>query len=107
MAHLLRQCGFAPRIARCGADALREAEADLPEVVLTELRLPDLDGCEVVRRMREGTCQRRPLFVALTTCDTDADRRRAAAAGVDLYMVKPAEPDALLAVLRRYASLLG
>jgi len=107
MALLLHQCGFVSRVVRCGADAVREAEAAPPDVVLTEFRLPDVDGCEVVRRMREWAGRKRPLFVAVTTCSRDSDRRRAAAAGVDLYMVKPVEPESLLAVLRRFVGLLA
>lgn len=107
MALLLRQCGFAPRVARCGADAVREAEAAPTDIVLTELHLPDVDGCEVVRRIREGAWLKRPLFVAVTTCSRDSDRHRAEAAGIDLLLVRPADPDLLVSLLRRFAGMIG
>jgi two-component system CheB/CheR fusion protein len=67
---LLALHGFAVRVAGCGGDALGEADFNPPDVILLELRPADLDGCEVVRRIRDGVIRKRPLFVAVTTCGT-------------------------------------
>jgi DNA-binding response OmpR family regulator len=107
LAELLGLFGFRVVVARTGASALAAAEADPPDVVLLDIRLPDIDGWEVARRMREmASGGRQPVVVAVTGCGSDADRWRSADAGVDLHWVKPAEPAALLATLVRFAALL-
>ncbi|MBX9584192.1 MAG: response regulator, partial [Gemmataceae bacterium] len=65
-----------------------------------DLDLPDADGCDLIRRVRAAP---RPPAVVVVTGHTDQARRRAAAAaGAAEYLLKPADPDALVALLRRY-----
>ena len=98
-AEVLTLHGFRVRVARGGAEALLAVAADPPDVLLVELLLPQPDGCEVARRLRDGG--RVPLLVALTVCGTEWDHRRAAEAGFDLLVAKPADPRALVALLAR------
>jgi DNA-binding response OmpR family regulator len=107
LAVLLQMSGYEVWLVRTGAEALRAAAQVPPDVVLLDLGLPDSDGCEVARRLRDGAVGRRPLLVAVTGYGRDEDRHRAEAAGIDLYLVKPADPRALLAVLGRFAPLVG
>jgi two-component system OmpR family response regulator len=100
-ADLLTLCGHRVRVAPCGADALREADAETPDVVLLDIGLPGMDGWEVAQRMRARTRGKQPLVVAVTGYGSDDDRRRSADAGVDLHLVKPADPVALTALLAR------
>jgi CheY-like chemotaxis protein len=108
LAELLRLVGHRVAVAHTGATALRAAD-EPPDVIILELRLPDLDGWEVVRRLREpaewqGKC---PFLVALTTCGSVDDRRRSAEARIDLHLVKAAEPSVLIGVLARFAQVLA
>ena len=96
----LRLSGFEVHTAGDGPSALRAAEASPPDVVLLDLGLPGLDGCQVARALREQACGARPLLVALTGHDREADRRRSAEAGFDLHLVKTVEPGALRELLR-------
>jgi two-component system OmpR family response regulator len=109
MAEVLSLCGVAHvSIANTGSAALELSAADPPDVVLLDIGLPDLNGWEVARWMREqakGKCKR-PFLIAITGFGSEADRRQSAAAGVDLHLVKPADPEVLIGVLRRFARII-
>jgi DNA-binding response OmpR family regulator len=99
LAAMLRLKGFDARTARTGADALAAAAAHPPQVVVLDLDLPDADGCELIRRLR---ARPDPPAVAVVTGHTGpAVRREAAAAGAAAYLLKPAEPDQLAALVGR------
>ncbi|HEX4606617.1 MAG TPA: response regulator [Urbifossiella sp.] len=100
-ADLLGLCGHAVRVARSGRDALGAAAGEMPDVVLLDSGLPGMDGWEVARRMRDRAAGKRPYIVAVTGFGADGDRRRSADAGIDLHLVKPADPRTLIALLGR------
>ena len=70
----------------------------LPDVVLLDMRLPRMDGCAVLRRLRKLSATL-PV-VMLTTSDLDQDLAEALRAGANGYLLKDMEPDQLVAVLR-------
>lgn len=98
-AELLVLCGHAVRVVRCGADALREVAAEMPDVVLLDIGLPDMDGWQVAERMRRQAKGKQPLVVAVTGYATESDRYQSADAGVDLHLSKPADPVSLTRLL--------
>ncbi len=83
--------------AEDGAGALRAATARHPDVVVLDLGLPDMDGVEVIRRLREWT--RVPVLV-LSARHASAEKVQALDAGADDYVTKPFGMDELLARLR-------
>jgi CheY-like chemotaxis protein len=72
-----------------GAEALRVAETFRPNVVLLDLVLPRLDGCEVARRLRELPGLASALIVATTGLGQEQDVRRAREAGCNTHLLKP------------------
>jgi two-component system, response regulator len=80
-------------------DRLRSA-VSLPDVVLLDLRLPRMDGLELLELVQSDAELRQIPMVVLTTSDTDADRKRALAFGASSYLVKPFGESELLAVTR-------
>jgi two-component system OmpR family response regulator len=106
LVELLTLRGYSVRVAASGPDALRELGAATPDVVLLDIGLPGMDGWEVVRRLRTYGQGKQPVVVALTGYGSDADRMRSADAGIDLHLVKPADPTALTALLERVRSFL-
>lgn len=106
-AMLLAMLGHTARFALTGGEALRLAAADPPDVVLLDIDLADLDGCEVARRLAAGAGGKPPLVVALTGCETDADRARTAGAGCHLHLVKPVPPAVLVGVMERFRLTLA
>lgn len=104
---LLRLWGHEATPASRGAEALAAAERRMPDVVLLHLRLPDMGGLDLARRIREQAVHRRPLLVATFTVGSQIDERRAREAGIDLYLRKPVELSVLESTLRRFADILG
>ena len=107
LAQLLRLEGHRVRTAPDGPTALDEAAADQPDVVLLDIGLPGLDGWEVARRLRLRATPKHPLTVALTGYGREEDRHSSREAGIDLHLVKPADPEYLAQLLRDFRALLG
>lgn len=93
----LRARGYELAHAADGATALRVASQTVPEVVILDLGLPDLEGVEVIRRLRTWTAV--PILVLSGRTDS-ADKVDALDAGADDYVTKPFGMDELLARLR-------
>jgi len=83
--------------AENGADALRIAALDRPDVILLDLGLPDMDGTEVTRRLREWTNV--PVIV-ISVRDREEDKVAAFDAGADDYLIKPFGVSELIARMR-------
>ncbi|MDO8914485.1 MAG: response regulator transcription factor [Coriobacteriia bacterium] len=97
--------GFDVCQAADGPTALREAQAELPDLVILDIMLPGIDGATVCRRLRETS---QVPVIMLTARDTDLDKVAMLEAGADDYVTKPFSPPELVAraraVLRRSAS---
>jgi DNA-binding NarL/FixJ family response regulator len=88
--------------AENGADAVSRAQAFQPDVVLMDLRMPEMDGVTAIRRMGEIGLKARVLV--LTTYDTDSDVVPAIEAGATGYLLKDSPRDELLRAVRSAAA---
>ena len=86
---VLRLAGFRTAEALSGTDALSLAVERLPDVILLDIRLPDMDGTEVVTRLKEEPRTAHIPVVALTSLAMKGDREWFLAAGFDGYVEKP------------------
>ena len=93
---ILRDAGFEALPASTGEEALDIAAVSSPDAAILDLVLPDIDGVELCRRLREWT--RIPVIVLSAVGDEDA-KVRALAAGADDYVTKPFGPRELIARL--------
>jgi PAS domain S-box-containing protein len=100
MVTLLRRLGHEVQQASTGAEGIEAAARRAPDVVLVDIGLPDLDGYEVARRLRE-TMGGKVFLVALTGYAQPRDRDRSAAAGFDAHLVKPVTAATLVDVIDR------
>lgn len=102
---LLAGEGFEVESAANGRDALAAARARTPDLVISDILMPEMDGFLLCRAMKADAALRTVPFVFYTATYTEPeDERVALQAGGDLFLRKPAEPDELLAEVRR---LLG
>lgn len=99
----LRLAGFEVAEAADGGEALASAARRAPDVILLDLSMPNVDGWEAARRLRQGPCARVPI-VAFTARAMPGDRERALAAGCDDYLAKPCSPRE---VVRKASSWAG
>jgi two-component system KDP operon response regulator KdpE len=97
MAQLLRARGYEVSTATTGHAALEAVDRLPPQLVILDLGLPDLDGIEVCRRLREGRAV--PILV-LSARGAEQDKVAALDAGADDYVTKPFGADELLARIR-------
>jgi two-component system OmpR family response regulator len=95
---LLRHAGFAVRTASTGREALALSATFLPEVVVLDVMMPDLDGFEVCRRLRADGSRAPILF--LSARDEVADKVAGLEGGGDDYVTKPFSLEELLARIR-------
>ena len=101
---LLEILGHEVRVAFNGAEGLKLALRWTPDVVLSDIGLPELDGYEVARRLRKEPGFRDILLVAITGYNGEDDRRRSKEAGFDHHLAKPADVRELQRVLAARAS---
>jgi len=102
----MRHFGFDVRVAATGFEALRQVERFAPDVVLLDVMLPDLDGFEIVRRLRRDGHKVPVLF--LTARDAVDDKVRGLTLGGDDYVTKPFSLEEVVArvqvILRRHGA---
>ena len=94
----LRHFGFDVKVTANGRDALKEVERFDPDVMLLDVMLPDLDGFEIVRRLRSDGQKVPVLF--LTARDTVDDKVRGLTLGGDDYVTKPFSLEEVVARLQ-------
>jgi two-component system, OmpR family, response regulator RegX3 len=105
LAEALEREGFQAEVAATGGEGLEAADRFLPDIVLLDLMLPDMDGRDVCRTLRERSSIR---IIMLTARGTETDRVVGLEIGADDYVVKPFSVAELVArmraVLRRSSS---
>lgn len=96
LAETLGDHGFAVEVAHDGASALQKAALFKPEVAVLDVGLPDMDGYQLAKRMRQLEELPSGLrLIALTGYGGDEERKRSREAGFDVHLVKPVMPDVL------------
>jgi len=89
---LLEKSGYVILSARDGAAGLRMALEEDPDLILSDLQMPHVDGYELVRRLVAEPRWRRVPLIAVSAFSMRGDREKALAAGFDGYFSKPISP---------------
>ena len=101
---LLRRLGYHADLAETGLEALDALERKTYDVVLMDVQMPELDGLEATRLIRERFGTRRPTIIAMTANAMEGDREECLAAGMDDYLSKPIHRHELARALARCAA---
>jgi PAS domain S-box-containing protein len=105
---LLRSTGYEVNEARNGAEALNAALADPPELVISDLLMPIMDGFTLLRQWKADQRLNRIPFVVYTATYTDPkDEQLALDLGADAFIVKPTEPAPFMAKVREVLAKAG
>ena len=101
VARVLAKAGFEVREADTGLGALRLAEADVPDLVTLDVRLPDLNGFEVCRRLKGDLVTRDvPVLHLSASFTTPEAKAEGLDSGADGYLTHPVDPTELVASVR-------
>jgi chemosensory pili system protein ChpA (sensor histidine kinase/response regulator) len=100
---LLRE-GYRVTLAKDGMDALERLADEVPQVVLSDIEMPRMDGFDLVRNLRADARWRGLPVIMITSRIAQKHREHAAELGVDHYLGKPYSEEDLLALIARYTS---
>jgi DNA-binding response OmpR family regulator len=96
----LEDLGYATVSAHNGKEALRRVEADSPDLILLDVRMPLMDGFEVCRALKSSDATRLIPIVIMTTLDGIEDRIKGIEVGADDFLTKPVNQRELVARIR-------
>jgi CheY-like chemotaxis protein len=105
--YLLASPAHDVRTATDAREALDVLASFQPDLILMDIQLPDIDGLELTRRLRQSPLTRATTIVAVTAYAMKGDEERARAAGVDGYISKPIEKEAFRRMVAEYLGQQG
>ena len=100
----LQQQGYQVVTAGNGEDAISVATQTLPDLILMDINLPELDGLGATRRIRENEALRQVPVIAVTAFSTEGFQRAAYDAGISGYLTKPIDLDRMNQLIARLIS---
>ena len=98
---LLRRLGYVPEIAASGPEGVAHAVSTCFDTILMDIEMPEMDGIEAMRIIRDAAGVDAPYFVALTANAITGDRENYLRAGMDDYVSKPIDVSELVRALRK------
>ncbi|MBP1739299.1 MAG: response regulator transcription factor [Deltaproteobacteria bacterium] len=101
---LLKPEGYEVQTVASGTEALQKLDEGAYDLIMTDVIMPEMDGFELCKRIREKEKYREIPVVFLTAKTRDEDRVRGLEAGANLFLSKPISPDKLLGIV---SSTLG
>jgi two-component system cell cycle response regulator DivK len=99
---LLLANGYEPIEAVDGEQGLVLAQRERPDLILMDIQLPGIDGCEVTRRIKAIEALHHIPIIAVTSYALSGDEDKAFAAGCDAYVTKPFSPRLVLSKMREF-----
>jgi signal transduction histidine kinase/DNA-binding response OmpR family regulator len=103
---ILEKMGYRADLASNGVEAVEALDRQDYDLVLMDIQMPEMDGHEATRRIRENTgSDRAPWIVALTANAVRGDREKCLEAGMNDYVGKPVHPETLQAAIERFGEL--
>lgn len=100
----LAEAGFNVLQAVDGVDGLEVLQRSTPDVIVTDINMPKMDGFGLIEAVRKDNRYRKVPILVLTTESDAAKKQRAKEAGATGWIVKPFEPAKLIAAIRRVAA---
>lgn len=103
---LLEVIGFEMAEATDGQDGLEKAEQFQPDLIITDLVMPQMDGFEMIRQLRQSPPFKDTIIIVSSASVFDSDRHKSLEAGGDEFLPKPVQADELLEILQKHLQLV-
>ncbi len=100
ISNYLQSAGYAVTTAQSGEQALAQIKLELPDVIVTDLVMPQITGLELCRMLKKAAATANIPIVACTTKDRQVDQAWAKKQGVDAYVVKPCSQAELVSAVQ-------
>lgn len=100
----LTRRGFTIMSANSALEGIAKAEADQPDAILMDIKMPGIDGFEATRRLKANPATASIPVIALTAFAMQEDRDTAAAAGANDFETKPVDMDQLVSKIHKLIS---
>ena len=100
--HVLEAEGYSVVKATTGWEALNQIKTGLPDLILMDMQLPDIDGMTLVRTIRANEAARETVILALTAFAMKGDREKILKTGCNEYIPKPINVSQFIGTIRRY-----
>ncbi len=101
---MLKRLGYRTDVVANGIEACQALERQNYDIVLMDVRMPEMDGLEATRTIRQRWPLNGPKVIAITAHALEGDRDKCLSAGMDDYITKPVKMDELAEVLKKYDS---
>lgn len=102
---LFKTKGFRVITAANGIEALEAARSDLPDIIISDILMPVMDGFMLCKECKNDTTLKTVPFIFYTATYTDSkDEKLAMELGADLFLIKPMEPDKLFNIVNKFIS---
>jgi len=102
--HILEGEGYTVLKATTAREALVQIESTIPDLILMDVQLPDMNGMTVVKILRENDRTRDIIVLALTACAMKGDREKMLRMGCDGYIPKPIDVKSFIGIVRKFIS---
>jgi CheY-like chemotaxis protein/two-component sensor histidine kinase len=99
LSRLLKLLGHEVELAYDGPDAIEAARTSRPDVILLDIGLPNLDGYEVARRLRQDDQLKDIVIIAISGYGHESDRQRSREAGMDHHLTKPVDVKSIMELI--------
>ena len=100
LSRLLEREGYQVLLAKDGMDALQKLQEVMPEIILTDIEMPGMDGFELVRNIKADQRFLHVPLIMISSRTAQKHRQLAESLGVDLFLGKPVQEDVLIAQMR-------
>jgi two-component system cell cycle response regulator DivK len=100
--HVLEAEGYNVVGATSGWEALNQIKNNLPDLILMDVQLPDIDGMTLVRIIRAGEAAQKTVILALTAYAMKGDKEKILNTGCNDYIAKPINVEQFIGTVRRY-----
>lgn len=96
LSYLLNKSNYKALEAFNGIDGIKLAQKNNPEIILIDIQLPDMDGYEICKELRNNELNKNVTIIAVTSYAMGGDREKAIEAGADGYLEKPINPETFI-----------